>query len=255
MAAGRNSQARGWVLTQRGAEYARGEQLVVLPAAQGSNGLAELDSVSALTLDTLILALDHLQQRPAGACITPRSLLTIKGSARRGAEGLASIKRVAGEFEFLQRLAIQTRSGLQPIFLVEPGFLNVPGSTSEEAFYFRAGSALRSELKRSPWAPMPLSVLALDHRAVRGPDVLAKKLAVVIISAPTVTVARELLSRAGELPIDARAGRVVERFEAALPRLEEACAIVVQQPSSYIRRKGAIHRWLDAPLAVSVPSW
>lgn len=260
MAATRSPFAHGWTLTAAGAEHRRGPKRILLSAQSELQAKSSLETISPLTLDVLILMLDGLQRRPEGFLLPLTSVLAAKGSTRRGAERDPLIAQVSTAIALCRRLALRTRAGPQALFIIERSHANTERGAWEEAAYIQPGPGLKSRPNGSNWVSLPASVVALDHRSVRGADVLAKKLAIAIHLEPKVEFARELLSRIGESvdrDVEPRGGRVAARFEAALARLQASTGVCVRQSAVHPRQKGWLRAWLDAPMEVTfepVPS-
>jgi hypothetical protein len=227
----------------------------MLAAQSEAEAASTLDAISAFTLDTLVLMLDGLQQRREGFLLPLSSVLGVKGCSRSGAERDALIAQVAAEVRLVSRLAIQTPKGPLPFFSIEWTKFNNLGRAWGDAALIEPGPALKGQLRNSAYVSMPVSVVALDHRAVRGPDVVAKKLAVALYLKPEVRTARDLLARIGESvdrSVEPRGGRVAARFDTALERLEAATGMSIRQSPVHARQKGWLKGWLDTPLEFTI---
>lgn len=117
-------------------------------------------------------------------------------------------------------------------------------------------------------------LLELDHRTVRGADVMAKKIGLLLLAVPGGTahwnapVARRverLLADIGELPEHEHRGahwanRTRERLDTALAMLKECGALVEYRysedyPDPGDRGKGWVERWLSASINLTAPEF
>lgn len=250
MAGGPHARAlqRGWRQTGDGRlifEHRRPSgRIEVSTEASGPEAWAEVERFSALTLDAL-LAVDL-----AGR-IDAEAVLQAKAYARCGDERRAFRAQAEAELERLRGLRLR----LAPTAEARP----------LEDFLRRGPVAVRP-----PCAPT--GPLRFDHRANRGADVLAKKLAVWMslqdeADARKPRPVRAVLAAIGELPVNigergARSGRLADRFDEALMRLEEAGLSRLRYRGESAcagdRARGWITRWLRQsvvvePLPATVP--
>jgi hypothetical protein len=133
-------------------------------------------------------------------------------------------------------------------------------------FVYEPGAWLNTLLQSAPPQLLDARVLRFDHRANRGADVLAKKLAVHLTCSTAgrgsaVRTVRSLLQSAG-VPKEAlasrrgRGGRLADRFDEAVLRLQEHGLFQLRyrrRPSAGPaddRVKGWVRRWLDTAVVI-----
>ncbi|MBC6982426.1 hypothetical protein [Caulobacter sp. 17J80-11] len=231
---------RGWretggrvVFEHRGPH---GRIAVSTSAPDAAAAWADVEEFSALTLDAL-LAVD------LAARVDAETVLQAKAYGRCGDERRAFRAQVDAELDRLRRLRLQIEGATEIRTLAD--FLRpVPAAVSP---------------RRPPDGP-----LRFDHRSNRGADVLAKKLAVWLslqedAEARKARQVRAVLAAIGELPVHigergARSGRLADRFDEALMRLEEAGLSRLRYRGESAcagdRSRGWITRWLRQTVVI-----
>lgn len=216
----------------------------------------EVLAISPLALDVLTVLADRFQADGGEVrLVRCADILEDKGRRRWGEEGYAFEKQIGRELMRLGRITVG--DGEHPVFSVTP--------VGDRPTSFVVGLDLRI---RELWSTAPVRrlsarVLTFDHRANRGADVLAKKLGIYFSLAgagrrPMVRNVRALLKAVGalhEVSAGARGGRLADRFEEALLRLEESGLFAAtyrgdRGPLLQERIKGWVKRWLEAELVV-----
>jgi hypothetical protein len=260
MCAGPGAAAAGWrqgegcaqVIQRVGLEPVR----VSLRAESGEAAWREVCAITPLALDVLTVLIDRFEVDGGEVrLVRCADILAAKGCRRWGEERHALEEQIGRELARLGQITVGPAE--QPMFSVTP-------VGDQPTSFVVSLDPLVGEL----WAAAPVRrlsrrVLAFDHRSNRGADVLAKKLGIYFSLAiangrPVVRSVRGLLKAVGalhEVSGGARGGRIADRFEEALLRLEESGlfaavyrgASASDQPS---RIKGWVKRWLDAELVI-----
>jgi len=249
MCAGPEAFARGWRPCPEGGAFrlGPGRGMIILRAEDERQARELLSTMSALTLDALLVALDLLNSGRRWVAIDAADVLAAKGYRRWGEERSAFERKVAANLAVLSRLCWRASGGAQPLLEMSP-------QNHDAVFVFSAGPALRRSVRRGEGCSLARTVVALDHRHNRGSDALAKKLAVALAlretSAPLRS--RDLLVSMGELGggRGARQGRVVDRLLCAAGRLRDLNLYHVEIGPVLARRKGWVGKWLQSPVVV-----
>lgn len=256
MAAGPAAVTRGWRLESQCAVSMQrpGTQPILLRLEAGSARDAEeaLLTISPLIIDVLSLLLAvGPDGAPRARLIRPADILQAKGGGRRcGQERRALEQHIAELLQILRRLSLGAGPLLFDLTPIEGG-----------AFVFQPGAALRQLAYGAPLVRVDPKLLQLDHRTNRGPDLLAKKLGVhFALGGESIAIrnVRSLLRAVGEASPElatriGRSGRLAERFDEALLRLEERSLFHVRYRGKPIdqRVKGWVNRWLAADLVIT----
>lgn len=252
MGGGPAAFARGWSLLQGGGATfrAKGAGTADLSFTPGQGRLAEreLSAFNALLLDMAIILIDRLRDRPEGIVARLDVFTGPKGYTRCGAELAAVHQSLRDHLRRLGEISYRGARDGEPLLMIE--FLD------QHTFHCAAAGALRVEFADCRWKPLPMTVLSLDHRDVRGADVLAKKIALALASGGIDRCHRDLLARIGELACSGRyprQGRVAVRYARAAERLRALCEF--STPEVLIRgaQKGWVQAWLDMPVTLSPP--
>lgn len=230
--------------------------------------------------------------------ITPDTILAYAGFRRWGKERNELRNRVAQEMERLGALQFEVEK--YPVWHPERGRWENKGVSWKGDRLFEVVKLQRNQkrslggreqlevswlVRAGRWAywwlnaqgrvymsRMPRVLLELDHRANRGPDLMAKKLGqrVVLLGSalradgPLELFVGRLLESVGELPVPEErardwAGRIRERFDEATQKLQELGVFArVEWPNGHgpgdpDRSKGWVERWLDAKVRVYLP--
>jgi hypothetical protein len=261
MAAGPEAASSGW--RGVGSDARNVQRLgsarieICLEAATPEAAWAALAAVTPLSLDLLAI---RLSRPEAGHPAAPRlirasEVLRQKGCRRFGDERLALQRQLGREAQTLRRLT------------AEPGgpllFELSPLETPEVAFLYQPGPWLAALFRTQPTQLLPPNVFRFDHRANRGADVLAKKLAITLAlsmseGAPKAARSvRSLLRQIGATRADlatreGRGGRLVDRFDEALLRLEEQGLFRARYRGPEGERlKGCVRRWLASQVVIT----
>jgi hypothetical protein len=260
MCAGPGAAAAGWRRADRCAQVTQRVGLepvrVRLHAESGEAAWREACAVSALALDVLMVLADRLEAAGGEArLVRCADVLAAKGCRRCGEERHALEEQVGREILRLGRITVGCDD--RPIFSV------APIGDQPTSFVVSLEPGVGELWAAAPVRRLSGRVLAFDHRANRAADVLAKKLGLYFSLAgaggrPMVRSVRALLKAAGvlhEASNGARGGRIADRFEEALLRLEEnglfaAAYRAVDEPLRQSRIKGWVKRWLDAELVI-----
>ena len=262
MCAGPGAAAAGWRPSDFGAQVIQRVGLdpirVPLHAESGQAAWREVCAVSPLALDVLLVVVDDFEAQGGEVrLVRCADILDAKGCRRWGEERHALEEQIGREIMRLGRISVGASE--QPVFSV------TPVGERPTSFVVSLDPVVRALWSAAPSRPFSRRVLVFDHRMNRGADVLAKKLGLYFSLAgaggrPVTRSVRALLRAAGVLHElsggAARGGRLADRFEEALLRLEESGLFAAayrgggrgQAPQSRI--KGWIKRWLDAELVI-----
>jgi len=204
----------------------------------------------ALDVASLLLAMRAPTVRLAPRLVRAAEVLDAKGCRRWGSERRGLESQLVAELEMLA--ALRFGPGREPLFPLLP--LGGPGSD----FVYEPAQWLQRLFSEAPIRLLDRRILDFDHRANRGADVLAKKLAIHLsfstgargMAAHTVgalvnalgLTTEEVASRRG------RGGRLADRFDEALLRLEECGLFKVRYRgdahAAEGRTKGWVRDWL-----------
>ena len=144
----------------------------------------------------------------------------------------------------------------------QPVFTVTPLGEWPTSFVVSLDPVLAQTWSAAPTRRLDPRVLTFDHRLNRGADVLAKKLGLYLSlagadSRSLVRSVRALLRAIGamnEVASGARSGRLADRFEEAILRLEEngLFALAYRRGGAALqtRMKGWVKTWLDAELVI-----
>lgn len=259
MCAGPRAAAAGWRGGERCAEIVQRIGLdpvrVRLHAETTEAAWREVVAVSPLCLDVLAVAADR---SAAGEVRLVRcdEVLAARGRRRWGEERHALEDQIARELVRLGRITVGP--GDQALFSV------MPVGSPPRSFVLGLDPAVRELWAQAAPRTIHRRLLQFDHRSNRGADVLAKKLGFhfsLITSGerPTVRQVRCVLKAIGaapELARGARTGRLADRFEEAVLRLNENGLFAAayrggrNPAAASLRVKGWIKGWLDAELVI-----
>lgn len=261
MCAGAGAAAAGWRGEESGAQLTLriGLELVRVRYCDVDTASAwrEVVAISPLALDVLAILVDRfLADDVEVQLVRCGEMLAAKGRRRWGEERQALEAQIGRELLRLGRFSIGEDA--------EPVFAVTPVGDGRTSFVV----ALRPGLKAA-WAGAPIrrlsrALVEFDHRANRGADVLAKKLGFYFSlagagSRPLVRNVGAVLRVTGmmqELASGARGGRLADRFEEAILRLQERSLFLVgyrggRGPHAGDERvKGWVKRWLETELVV-----
>jgi hypothetical protein len=259
MGAGPGASETGWrqgdgcaqVIQRVGLEPVR----VSLRAGSGEAAWREVCAITPLALDVLTVLIDRFEVDGGGVrLVRCADILAAKGCRRRGEERHALEEQIGRELTRLGQISVGPAE--QPIFSV------TPVGDQPTSFVVSLDPLVRELWAAAPVRRLSRRLLAFDHRSNRGADVLAKKLGIYLSLAiangrPVVRSVRALLKAVGalhEVSGGARGGRIADRFEEALLRLEEnglfAAAYRGGSEPDPSRIKGWVKRWLDAELVI-----
>lgn len=252
MCGGPGASAAGWrqaegcaQLTVRlGLEPVR----VRLHAADGAAAMREVQAISPLALDVLMVLVDRFQAEDSEVrLVRGAEILAAKGCRRWGDERHALEEQIGRELMRLGRMSVGDDD--------EPLLSVTPVGEGRTGFVVSLRAGLRAAWDAAPTRRLSRTLLEFDHRVNRGADVLAKKLGFYLSlagcgSRPVVRRVAKVLAAIGEEPGGGRAGRVADRFEEAVLRLQERSLFVVAYRGGREeeRIKGWIRHWLDAEL-------
>ena len=262
MAAGPSAAACGWRGVGSGARNLQRNGAwrteICLEAGAQDDAWRALASISPLSLDLLAILLsrpDDGAQHGGVRLIRTTEVLEEKGCRRFGDERLALQRQLAAEVQALRRLT------------AEPGgpllFNLTPLESSEVAFLYEPGPWLEALFREGSTRALPSRVFRFDHRANRGADVLAKKLAISLTlslgehAAAAPRSVRSLLQQVGLAPTglatrQGRGGRLADRFDEALLRLQEHGLFQVRyRGADPERTKGWVRRWLASHVVIT----
>ncbi|WP_207801850.1 hypothetical protein [Phenylobacterium hankyongense] len=264
MAAGPNAGDCGWRTAGQSVSNVQRIGLswleVRLEAAHVDDAWLALRGVSPLCVDVLALLMSGPSEGgPAGVrLIRAADILEAKGYRRWGDERRGLERQLACEMLILRRLS----AGLAGELLFKLSPLDAGGCD----FVYEPGAWLNTLLQSAPPQFLDARILRFDHRANRGADVLAKKLAVHLTCSTAargsaVRTVRSLLQSAGVPRQDlasrrGRGGRLVDRFDEAVLRLQEHGLFQLRyrgRPSTGApadRVKGWVREWLDTEMAI-----
>jgi hypothetical protein len=261
MCAGAGAAAAGWRQQEGGAQLTLriGLESVRVRYCDADPATAWRDvvAISPLVLDLLAILVDRFVAEDVEVrLVRCGEMLAAKGRRRWGEERQALEAQMGRELMRLGRFSIGDDA--------EPLFAVTPVGDGRTSFVV----ALRPGLKAA-WAAAPIRRLGralaeFDHRANRGADVLAKKLGLYFSlagagSRPLVRTVGAVLKATGmmqELASGARGGRLADRFEEAILRLQERSLFLVsyrggrELDACDERVKGWVKRWLETELVV-----
>lgn len=262
MAAGPSAAVCGWRGVGSGARNLQRNGAwrteICLEAGSQDDAWRALARISPLSLDLLAILLSRPvdgAQHGGVRLIRATEVLEEKGCRRFGDERLALERQLAVEVEALRRL---TAAPGGPLL-----FKLTPLESSEVAFLHEPGAWLEALFRERPTRALPPRVFRYDHRANRGADVLAKKLAITLtlsVDADPAAAARSvrsLLQQVGLARTDlatrqGRGGRLADRFDEALLRLQEHGLFQVRyRGADPERTKGWVRRWLASRVVIT----
>jgi len=260
MAAGPAAAAAGW---RQGQDCARILQRIGLEPVhvrlhgQGADvAWRDVCAISPLALDVVTVVVGRFQAT-GGEVLMVRAadVLDAKGCRRWGGERQALERQVGRELLRLGRISFGVAE--QPLFQV-----TALDETSTR-FVVALEAGVRSEWAAAPLCPVSPQLLQFDHRLNRGADVLAKKVGLYfsLAGAGSRPVARSVgavLKGVGVLAElrQGRGGRLADRFEEAVLRLDERGVFAIGHNRAWQRSlldervKGWVSRWLAAELTV-----
>lgn len=260
MCAGGGAEAAGWALRGDDAETIQRVGLeavrVRLHADDAQAAWRDACAISPLALDVLTVVVDQLQIVDAGVVMVCCSdILDAKGCRRRGAELQALQQQIGKELMRLGRIQLGMAD--------RPAFLVTPIDDADDCFVVTLDPELKARWRDARVCHLSWRLLQFDHRTNRGADVLAKKTGLYFGlagagSKPVVRSIRSVLMAVGalhELSAGHRGGRIADRFEEAVLRLEERKLFTISQrrrEGSIVdsRIKGWINAWLETQLVV-----
>jgi|GEM_PF-3160085 len=231
---------------------------VRLQAADSVAAWREVLTISALALDVLAVVIDGFAGDGGEVrLVRCADILDAKGRRRLGEERQAQEAQVARELMHLGAFVLGSEE--QPVFSVVP-----VGGDRPTSFVVSLDPQVRAAWADAPLRRVNWRLLQFDHRTNRGADVLAKKLGIYFSLAgsrtrPAVRSVRSVLKAvgaAGELAGGARGGRLADRFEEALLRLDERGLFAAGYRGGRVpgmedgRMKGWVKRWLDTDLVI-----
>jgi hypothetical protein len=264
MAAGPNARDCGWRASGQSVSNVQRIGLnwleIRLEATHEDDAWRALRAVSPLCVDVLALLLSGPSDggRAGVRLIRAADVLDAKGYRRWGDERRGLERQLASEMLILRRLSAGPTGEL--LFKLSP--LDSGGCD----FVYEPGAWLNTLLETAPSQLLDTRVLRFDHRANRGADVLAKKLAVHLTCSTAgrgsaVRTVRSLLQSAGVPREDlasrrGRGGRLVDRFDEAVLRLQEHGLFQLRyrgRPAANVsadRVKGWVRGWLDTTVVI-----
>jgi hypothetical protein len=267
MCAGTAAPGAGWRLfddrvriNQRiGLELVR----VGLAAATPADAWREVCAISPLALDVLAVLIGAFEDHDSDVrLLRCADVLEAKRCRRQGEERLALEEQVGREIMRLDRFTFG--HGEEPLFSV------APVGQHPTSFVVSREGPLALQPAAAPRLRIDRRIVEFDHRANRGADVLAKKLGLYFSlggcgpgTAPLVRNVRAVLRSVGlaeELRAGGRCGRLADRFEEALLRLQDVGLFAVTYRGGAgeliggARVKGWLARWLDAEVVVAALS-
>lgn len=226
-------------------------------AADAVTALREVSQISPLALDVLAVLADRLRTEDVEVrLVRCAEILSAKGRRRWGEERHALQAQVARELMRLGQFSVGPDH--------EPMFAVTPVGEGRTGFVVALRDGVREAWQKAPLRRVSPTLLEFDHRSNRGADVLAKKLGLYFSlagagSRPLVRSVATVLKAIGlfqEVVGGARGGRLADRFEEAILRLQERGLFLVayrggrEPPCDEVRIKGWVKRWLDAELVV-----
>lgn len=259
MCGGPGAEAAGWrqgegcaqITLRIGFEPVR----VRLDAVDAATAWRELHAISPLALDVLTVLVDRFQAEGSEVrLVSCAEFLDAKGCRRWGDERQALEEQIGRELMRLGRLTVGDDD--------EPLLSVAPVGEGQTAFVVSLRPGLKACWNDAPTRRLNPALLDFDHRMNRGADVLAKKLGLYLSlagaeSRPVVRRVGTVLNAIGvaqELASGARGGRLADRFEEAVLRLQERGLFTVTYRGCHDllgeeeRVRGWVKRWLDAEL-------
>jgi hypothetical protein len=229
---------------------------VRLHAPDADAASREIRAVSPLALDVLVIVLDRF--RTVGAevlMVRCDDILEAKGWRRWGEERRLLEQQVGREIMRLGRLSVGLSE--EPLFQVTP-------LDDGRRFVIALDPEMKALWARATACVVSRRILQFDHRNNRGADVLAKKIGLYfsLAGAGSRPVARSVgaslkaVGALAELSQPGRGGRLADRFEEAVLRLQErgvfefAYARAWERSLGEARMKGWLKGWLAAELRV-----
>jgi len=260
MCAGSAASEAGWrageycvqIDTRTGLEPLR----VRLHASDADAAWRDVRTLSPLALDVLVILLDRFQTTGAEVLLVRcAEILEAKGWRRWGEERRFLEQQMGREIMRLGRLSVGLSE--EPVF-------QVTSLDDGARFVVALDPDVKAEWARASACAVSRRILQFDHRNNRGADVLAKKIGLYfsLAGAGLRPVARSVgasLKAVGahaELSQPGRGGRLADRFEEAVLRLQErgvfdiAYARAWERSLSDARLKGWLKGWLAAELKV-----
>ena len=269
---------------------------------------ARVEGLNPLTADVALAILGTLGDPRQGekpkfpmlepVVITTERILQYKGIQKWGSDRRVLQQRIAAEFKTLQDLTVEVRSipfgkekkGKELLVSIPRCKLFDVAEVYEDQYCLNGlvdkipiGWAIRAGMWANYWfnshgrmwlSGMSRVLLELDHRTVRGADVVAKKIGLLLLAVPGGTAhwnapitrgVERLLADIGELPEPDHRGkdwanRTRERLDTALAMLKECGALMEYRPSDDYpdpgdRGKGWVERWLSASITLTAPEF
>jgi hypothetical protein len=260
MCAGAGASPAGWrtgeSCAQIDARIGLEPMRVRLHALDADTAWREVVALSPLALDVLVILLDRFQTAGAEVLLVRcAEILEAKGLRRWGEERRLLEQQVGREIMRLGRLSVGL--GEEPVFQVTP-------LDDESRFVVALDPEKKAEWARAPACAVSRRILQFDHRNNRGADVLAKKIGLYfsLAGAGSRPVARSVgaslkaIGAHAELSQPGRGGRLADRFEEAVLRLQERGVFEIAYAKAWdrslgdARLKGWLKGWLAAELRV-----
>ena len=269
---------------------------------------AKVEGLNPLTADVAMAVLGTLGDPRHGAkpkypmlepvIITTDRILQYKGIQKWGSDRRVLQQRIAAEFKTLRELTVEVRSiplgkdkkGKDVLVSIPHCKLFDVAEVYEDQYCLNGlidrvpvGWAIRAGMWANYWfnsqgrmwlSAMSRVLLELDHRTVRGADVVAKKIGLLLLAVPGGTAhwnapitrnVERLLVDIGELPDPEHrardwANRTRERLDAALALLKQVEALVDYRysdgyPDPGDRGKGWVDRWLSGSITLTAPEF
>ena len=269
---------------------------------------AKVEALNPLTADVALAILGTLGDPRQGAkpkypmlepvIVTTDRILQYKGIQKWGSDRRVLQQRIAAEFKALRELTVEVRSiplgkdkkGKDILVSIPQCKLFDVAEVYEDQFCFNGlvdripvGWAIRAGMWANYWfnsqgrmwlSAMSRVLLELDHRTVRGADVVAKKIGLLLLAVPGGTAhwnapitrnVERLLADIGELPEPEHralhwANRTRERLDSGLSLLKQAGALVDYRysedcPDPGDRGKGWVERWLASSITLTAPEF
>lgn len=264
--------------------------------------LTRVESLNPLTADVALAVLGTLGDPRQGekpkypllepVVITSDRILHYKGIQKWGSDRRVLQQRIAAEMKALQELTVDVRN-----IPFEGRTVSIPrcklfdvAEVYEDQYTFDGlvdrtpvGWSIRAGQWANYWfnsngrmwlSGMSRVLLELDHRTVRGADVVAKKIGLLLLAVPGGTAhwnepitrrVERLMVDIGELPDEEHRGahwanRTRERLDSALAMLKDLGALVdytysESYPNPGDRARGWVERWLSASITLTAPEF
>ena len=257
MCAGADAAAAGWRADPQGAYIAERIGMesvrVRLHAESTDAAWREVLAVTPLALDVLMVLASRFRAG-GGEVLLMRcgEILDAKGCRRWGEERQSLERQVSRELKRLGQISVGVGE-LVP-------FAVTAVDDAESNFVVALDPALKALWAAAPSAYVSERLLQFDHRLNRGADLLAQRMGLYFSlagasSRPVVRSVRSVLRGVGlsaELSASRRGGRLADRFEEAMLRLEERKLFAIgyrrTRESGILedRVKGWVKHWLEA---------